>query len=105
MPVKASTELYRTTSQGLATNHVLAVTGQCQDNYENLIDTRDVLSSTPSSHLNLQVQDDISRLSQAILLHEMLWDIFVSTFETRFALWLGRSCCPYLETIVVSVSI
>ena len=50
----------------------------------------------------LELEDVASRRAQASVLHEMLWDIFVSIFETRFALWLGDSCCPYLDMQAVS---
>ncbi|OQV07559.1 hypothetical protein CLAIMM_11975 [Cladophialophora immunda] len=43
------------------------------------------------------LEDNASRRLQALALHDILWDIFISIFESRFALWLGDSCCPYLE--------
>ena len=47
-------------------------------------------------------QQRASRRAQALLLHDQLWDIFISIFESRFALWLGDSCCPYLDMASVS---
>ena len=47
-------------------------------------------------------QQRASRRIQALLLHDQLWDIFISVFESRFALWLGDSCCPYLDMASVS---
>ncbi|KAK4941638.1 hypothetical protein LTR10_018516 [Elasticomyces elasticus] len=43
------------------------------------------------------LEEMASRRAQAMMLHDMLWDIFISLFESRFALWLGDSCCPYLD--------
>jgi hypothetical protein len=37
------------------------------------------------------------------MLHHMLWDIFVAVFESRFALWVGSSCCPHIETSQVAI--
>ncbi len=39
--------------------------------------------------------------SLALDLHGLLWDIFVSIFESRFAIWLSDSCCPFIEMTVV----
>lgn len=35
-------------------------------------------------------------------MNELLWDVYASVFEVRFAIWLGDSCCPYLELTPVS---
>lgn len=50
------------------------------------------------------LEEMASRRAQAMMLHDMLWDIFISLFESRFALWLGDSCCPYLDVTTVSPS-
>ena len=47
-------------------------------------------------------QQRASRRIQALLLHDQLWYIFISIFESRFALWFGDSCCPYLDMASVS---
>lgn len=39
---------------------------------------------------------------QANVLNDMLWSIYFSIFEMRYAIWLGDSCCPYLEMTPVS---
>lgn len=58
--------------------------------------------SDPLIATSPNLEEALSRRAQAMALHAMLWEIFISVFETRFTLWLGRNCMPYLETTLVS---
>lgn len=45
-----------------------------------------------------------SRRAQCVTLHHLLWDIFVSVWDSRAALWLSSSCNPFLETAMVCLA-
>lgn len=63
-------------------------------------DFNDFMPLTPSS---LGVESAACRRLQATMLNDLLWNIYFSTFEIRYAIWLGDSCCPFLEMTPVSL--
>lgn len=62
-------------------------------------EVNDFMPLTPSS---LGVETAACRRLQVTMLNDLLWDIYFSVFEMRYAIWLGDSCCPYLEMTPVS---
>lgn len=52
---------------------------------------------------HLDCENVARRRDQAVTLHYMLWDIFVSVWDRRSSLWLSTSCNPFLETSIVRV--
>ena len=58
------------------------------------------LTPSPSS---FDVDSVACRRLQATMLNGLLWDIYFKVFELRFAIWLGNSCCPFLELTPVRV--
>ena len=56
----------------------------------------------PLTPISSGIEGSACHRLQANMLNEMLWSIYFSIFEMRYAIWLGDSCCPYLEMTPVS---
>ena len=52
---------------------------------------------TPSPS-SFDLESIACRSLQANMLSDLLWEIYFTTFETRYVTWLGNSCRPYLGT-------
>lgn len=69
------------------------------------LETRSPLYSDgcPSPSISSFDVDSVAcRRLQANMLNEILWNIYFTIFEIRYATWLGNSCRPYLEATPVS---
>jgi len=59
--------------------------------------------SSPSPSISIFHAETVaSRRIQLLTLNDLLWEIYSTTFEARFAIWFGDSCCPYLKLSPVS---
>lgn len=57
----------------------------------------------PLSLFNADLEPMAHRREQMIHLHDILWDTFVTIWDSRAALWLSSSCNPFLQDVAVSV--
>lgn len=54
------------------------------------------------SLFNADLESMARRRGQMIQLHNILWDTFVSIWDSRAALWMSSSCNPFLQDVAVS---
>lgn len=72
--------------------------------YTSSTGQRSAPDSEPSPSVSVFDAEAVaSRRLLAIALNDLLWDVFNTTFESRFAIWFGDSCCPYLKLSPVSL--
>ncbi|RVX65789.1 hypothetical protein B0A52_10320 [Exophiala mesophila] len=70
---------------------------------DSTLDPLAASASEPSpSRSSFGLEQRACRRQQAFVLHEMLWDIFMQIYESRFSMFLGDSCCPYVGMNVSS---